>query len=94
MCLALPMEVVATAEGTALCCGRNGEEWVDTRIVGPLAPGQWVLCHLGAAREVVTTERAAQVGAALAALEGLLNGTGDPEALVATHFADLVERQP
>lgn len=88
-------------EGTfALCEGRNGRERVDTLLSGPLEPGQWVLCFLGAVREVIDAERAAQIGAALAGLESILAGTSagadqaSIDALIGSHFSDLVDRQP
>ncbi len=88
-------------EGTfALCAGRNGRERMDTTLTGPLEPGQWVLCFLGAVREVIDAERAAQVGAALAGLESILAGAGAGadqagiDALIGSHFSDLVKREP
>lgn len=88
-------------EGTfALCEGRNGRERMDTLLTGPLEAGQWVLCFLGAVREVIDAERAAQVGAALAGLESLLTATSaragqaSIDALVSSHFSDLVNREP
>ncbi len=88
-------------EGTfALCEGRNGRERMDTMLTGPLAPGQWVLGFLGAVREVIDAERAAQIGDALTGLESLLSATGagaeqaSIDVLVSSHFADLVNREP
>lgn len=78
----------------ALCAGPAGPERIDTLLTGPLAAGQWVLCFLGAAREIVDAERAAQIGAALAALQAIAAGTDDCAALVDRHFADLVGREP
>jgi hydrogenase expression/formation protein HypC len=40
---------------------------MDTMLTGPLEPGQWILGFLGAAREVIDAERAAQVEEALVA---------------------------
>lgn len=79
---------------TALCRGRDGVAPIDTLLTGPLAPGQWVLSFLGAAREVIDAERAAQVDAALSALQSILAGQGDLQAVIDSHFADLVNRQP
>lgn len=88
-------------EGTfALCEGRNGRERMDTLLTGPLEPGQWVLCFLGAVREEIDAERAAQVGAALAGLELLLSATSagagqtSIDVLISSHFSDLVNREP
>lgn len=79
---------------TALCQGRNGVERIDTLLTGDLEPGQWILSFLGAAREVIDAERAAQVAEALTALESLLHGEGSTEALIQSGFADLVAREP
>ncbi len=94
MCLAIPMQVIRMEGTTALCQGRNGIERLDTLITGPLEAGQWVLGFLGAAREVVDAERAAQVEDALTALESILHGNGSTEALIHAGFADLVGREP
>ena len=100
MCLAMPMQVIrmeGTLGGTtALCQGRDGVERIDTMLTGPLSPGQWILSFLGAAREVIDAERAAQVGDALAALQSILDGQGsvDAAALIDSHFSDLVGREP
>jgi hydrogenase expression/formation protein HypC len=94
MCLAIPLKVVRMEGTTALCEGRNGIERVDTLITGPLEPGQWILSFLGAAREVIDAERAAQVGDALIALESILHGNGSTEALIQAGFADLIDREP
>jgi hydrogenase expression/formation protein HypC len=95
--MALPMQVIRMEGATALCQGHEGVERIDTMLTGPLEPGQWILSFLGAAREVIDAERAAQVGEALAALRAILDGQGgamDTDALINLHFADLVGREP
>ncbi|MDP3513412.1 MAG: HypC/HybG/HupF family hydrogenase formation chaperone [Sulfuritalea sp.] len=94
MCLALPMQVIRMEGSTALCEGRNGIERMDTMLTGPLEPGQWILGFLGAAREVIDAERAAQVEEALVALESILHGGGNNDELIHAAFADLIEREP
>lgn len=94
MCLAIPLQVIRMEGSTALCQGRNGVERIDTLITGKLEPGQWILSFLGAAREVIDAERAAQVEDALTALESILHGNGSIEALIHAGFADLIEREP
>lgn len=94
MCLAIPLQVIRMEGSTALCAGRNGVERVDTLITGPLQPGQWILSFLGAAREVIDAERAAQVAEALTALQSIMDGDAGVEALIRSGFADLVEREP
>jgi hydrogenase expression/formation protein HypC len=94
MCLGIPMQVVSADGASAVCYGRNGLERVDTLRTGPLEPGQWVLCALGSAREVIDGARASQVDSALDALNAILTGEGDVDALIGSHFADLVNREP
>lgn len=94
MCLGIPMQVVSADEHGATCYGRNGLERVDTLRTGPLQPGQWVLCALGSAREIIDGVRASQVDSALDALNAILAGADDVQALIGSHFADLVEREP
>lgn len=94
MCLAVPMQVIGMEGSAALCQGRDGVERIDTMLTGALQPGQWILSFLGAAREVIDAERAAQVGDALNALESILHGHASNEALIQAGFADLVGREP
>lgn len=94
MCLAIPMQVIRMEGTTALCQGRNGIERLDTMLTGSLEAGQWVLGFLGAARELIDAERAAQVEDALTALESILHGDGSNEVLVRAGFADLIDREP
>jgi hydrogenase expression/formation protein HypC len=94
MCLGIPMQVVSADGASAVCYGRNGLERVDTLRTGPLAAGQWVLTSLGAAREIIDAERAAQVESALDALTAVLAGEADVSGLIDHHFADLVNREP
>jgi len=88
------MQVIRMEGSTALCEGRDGVERIDTMLIGPLQPGQWILSFLGAAREVIDAERAAQVADALTALESILHGDAGNEALIQAGFADLVGREP
>jgi hydrogenase expression/formation protein HypC len=100
MCLAVPLQVIRMEGMHALCAGSSGEERIDTLLTGPLAPGQWVLSFLGAAREVIDAARAAQVADALDTLATLQKlGSGDTaaddfEAAVRAGFADLIDREP
>lgn len=92
MCLAIPMQVLRPEANGAWCLDRDGSEvWVDTVLTGPVEVGQWLLSFLGAAREIVSAQEAAQVEAALQALEGVL--AGDLSAIESA-FADLIDREP
>jgi len=92
MCIGIPMQVVEPeGAGGAWCVGRDGRQLVDMRLVGPQAPGTWILAFVGAAREVMTPEAAARTDAAIDALAAVLRG--DP-ARIDDAFADLVNREP
>ena len=91
MCMGIPCRVVDCRGWTALCDGPDGPASIDLALVGPQAPGTWLLTFLGAAREVISAERAAQVSDALAALQAALAGDTDR---IDALFADLVGREP
>ena len=65
MCVGLPMQVLAVQPGRADVAGRGERRWVDTRLLGEVAVGQWVLVFLDAARESISAERAAEVDGTL-----------------------------
>jgi hydrogenase expression/formation protein HypC len=90
MCLGVPMQVLAVEGNLARCTGRDGEQWIDTRLVGVPEPGQWVMTFLGAARALLCEEEATRSQAALAALDAVLAGETD----VSAYFADLIGREP
>lgn len=90
MCMGRPMQVLADADYVARCQSPYGEENVDMSLVGAVTAGEWVLVFAGAAREKLTPTRAAEIEAALAAVEAALQGRFDPSA----HFADLIGREP
>jgi hydrogenase expression/formation protein HypC len=92
MCIAHPMQVIRSQEGQALCRDAEGREVpIDLSLVGAVADGSWLLCFLGAAREVVPEERALDIQRALGALASALRG--DTAAIDAA-FPDLVGREP
>lgn len=93
MCIGIPMQVVvAVNRGTARCRTRDGdaEHLVDTRLVGTLEPGAWLIVSRGAAREVIAEETAHKCTNALQALDMAMRGEMDFDHL----FADLVNREP
>ncbi|MCU7809521.1 MAG: HypC/HybG/HupF family hydrogenase formation chaperone [Candidatus Thiodiazotropha sp. (ex Semelilucina semeliformis)] len=90
MCIGLPMQVVASESGYALCDGMGERRRVDTLLVGDQPVGGWLLVFLDSAREVLTEVQAEQIQKALQALDQVLNGETD----VGHLFADLVEREP
>jgi hydrogenase expression/formation protein HypC len=90
MCLGIPMQVTAVEDHTAWCEGRGERLRVDTRLVGKLEPGAWLLVFHGVAREILSAERARDITNALSALDAALAGETDLD----RHFADLVGREP
>jgi hydrogenase assembly chaperone HypC/HupF len=66
------------------------QEPLDMRLIGAQPVGTWVLAFMGAAREVLSAEQAAQTQAAHRALAAVMQGEGDTEAF----FADLIGREP
>lgn len=89
MCVGIPMRILSCEGIAARASGDEGEALIDLSLTGPLAPGTWVLTHLGAAREVIDATRAAQVSEALSALRAVMSGRGAGAA-----FADLEARGP
>jgi len=77
MCIGQPLQTLSAWPGGAEALGRRGIERVDTRLVGDVQPGDWLLVHQGAARERLSPERAAEIASALALLEAALAGDAD-----------------
>ena len=90
MCIGIPMQVLETGEGQARCRAPDGVVLVDTRLVGAVVPGSWLMVFLGAAREILSETEARQTLDALTALEQVMRGQTDIDHL----FADLVDREP
>ncbi len=85
------MKVLSVDVGRALCAEGSSEVWVDIRLVEGVIPGVWLLVFAGAARDVITEERAVQVSSALEALHASAQGD---HAAIDRLFADLVDREP
>lgn len=90
MCVGIPMQVISGDGVSALCQGRGQTKRVDMLLVGPQPAGAWVLEFMGVARELLSEEQARQIGAALDALQAVLNGDTD----VDRFFPDLARREP
>ncbi|MDR2637575.1 MAG: HypC/HybG/HupF family hydrogenase formation chaperone [Zoogloeaceae bacterium] len=94
MCVGIPAQVVESGEWQARCRSRQGEIVLDMRLVGSQPVGTWVLAFLDTAREILDAERAAQIDAALDALDMLSNGTPLSATALDALFPDLAEREP
>jgi hydrogenase expression/formation protein HypC len=77
MCIGIPLRVITSTPGHALCEGRGETREVETALVGPCAPGDWLLTFLGSARERLSAERAAVVNATLDLLAAVMGHPGD-----------------
>jgi hydrogenase expression/formation protein HypC len=89
MCVGVPMQVLSV-DGLAAVCDAGGRiETVDLALVGPQPPGQWLLVHLGSAREALDPDTAGQIARALEGLRAALEGRDPGDA-----FADLEARAP
>jgi len=90
MCIGIPMQVVSASEGRAWCEGRGRRQELNAFLVGLQPPGTWVLAFQDSAVRVLSAEEAAQINAALDALEAVLAGA--PQ--IDRFFADLIDRAP
>lgn len=96
MCMGIPMKIIGTSPGYALC--QRGDDLtaapvsIDMKLVGEQEIGSWVLTFLDSAREVLSEEKAQEINNALEAVSQALHGgtTADFDHL----FADLVNREP
>ncbi|MAN98698.1 HypC/HybG/HupF family hydrogenase formation chaperone [uncultured Roseovarius sp.] len=89
MCVGIPMQVLSVDGIAARATDGEGEALIDLTLTGALAPGTWVLTHLGAAREVLDEAEAVKIAAAVRALKSIMAGGGMGDA-----FADLEARAP
>ena len=90
MCIGVPMRVVESMPGRALCEGMGERCWIDTLLVGDQPEGTWLLTFLNSAREVLNEDDAKKIQQALLALDRVREGETD----VGHLFADLVDREP
>ena len=89
ICVGLPLRIIAI-DGIAARAEAEGHlEVIDLSLTPEARPGDWVLTHLGAAREVISVEEATKISAALAGLRAVMAGQGLGDA-----FADLDAKGP
>ena len=91
MCIGVPMQVVNCIGYSALCQAEDGQHQIDMSLVGSQPVGTWILVFLDAAREVISEQRADEIGKAIKALRSVMNGDGSQ---LDELFADLTEREP
>jgi hydrogenase expression/formation protein HypC len=83
MCIGLPMQVTRLEPGYAWVRGRGEERRVNTALVGPCQPGDWLLIFLDGAREHISAERAAEIDATLDVLGDAMLSLMHPQAQTA-----------
>lgn len=92
MCIGTPVRIVSLQGLHAHCEDHQGRPVrIDLLLIGPQPAGTWVLSFKQSARRIMDADEAAQVSAALIALQALQQG--DDSAL-ADAFADLIDREP
>ncbi|HAF44027.1 MAG TPA: hydrogenase [Gallionellaceae bacterium] len=77
MCLAIPMQVVEVDGAFAWCEGRGRRERLNTMLVGDVVPGDWLYAQLGQAREILTSQQAAEIDLALDGVSAAMRGETD-----------------
>ena len=90
MCVGIPMRVVETGNGSALCEGLGQRRQINTLLVGDQPVGTWLLTFLDTAREILTADDAAKIADAVRAVNLVMQGATDVDHL----FADLIDREP
>jgi hydrogenase expression/formation protein HypC len=89
MCIGLPMRIVDASGGSALAERGGVRVRLDTMLIDPPRTGEFVLAFQGRAVRLLSDDEAAQIDAALEAMERVLHGGDGIDAL----FADL-DRAP
>ncbi len=84
------MQVVESQGSSALCESRGELRRIDTLLVGDQPVGTWLLTFLDTAREVLTSESAAQIADALQAVTMAMQGENGIDHL----FRDLIDHEP
>lgn len=100
MCIGLPMQIIETGFGYAICEGLGVTRNVDTLLIGDQPVGTWVLTFLDSAREVLSQEDAKKISDAVKAVDivmknnGVMSTSGMDMQNIEALFADLVDREP
>ena len=90
MCIGIPMQVIRSEKGYAICDAGGEERRVNTLFVGDHPPGSWLLVFLDTARQMLDKQEALQIMDALSALDAVMQGDRNIDHL----FPDLADREP
>ena len=85
MCMGLPMQIIESGFGSAICDYNGEQRQIDTMLIGQQEPGTWILVFVEAAREVIDEQTALQIRDALQALDMVMGGDDNIDHL----FSDL-----
>jgi len=86
MCIGVPMKIVETGFGVAVCESKGKRHEIDTMLIGEQPVGTWVLVFINAARQVIEPDEAMRIASALEALEKVMAGDNEIDHL----FPDLI----
>ncbi|HBG99621.1 MAG TPA: hydrogenase [Rhodobacteraceae bacterium] len=89
MCVGVPMRIAAIDGIAARAEDGDREALIDLSLTPAARVGDWVLTHLGTAREVIAPGEAQKIRAALRALDAVMAGGTPGDA-----FADIEARGP
>ncbi|KAA8616239.1 HypC/HybG/HupF family hydrogenase formation chaperone [Salipiger aestuarii] len=89
MCVGIPMRLLGIDGIAGSATGDEGDALIDLSLTPDAKVGDWVLTHLGHAREVISAQEAALIVKALCGLRAVMNGAGVGDA-----FADIENRAP
>jgi len=98
MCIGIPMQVLKSGFGYAVCKGMGITREIDTLLVGEQPPGTWLLVFLQSAREILSEQDAKKISDAVQAVDMVMGSKVSTEPLsmntIETLFADLIGREP
>ncbi|MDE4100001.1 HypC/HybG/HupF family hydrogenase formation chaperone [Phaeobacter gallaeciensis] len=89
MCVGIPMQITAIDGIAATVRDGDRTQVIDLSLTPGATVGDWVLTFLGSAREVISTDEARKISAALDGLRAVMRGGDAGDA-----FDDIVERGP
>lgn len=94
MCIGIPMKIIQTGLGTAVCEGMGKTKTIDTLFIGEQELGTWVLVFLESAREVLSDEDAKKITMAMSALIDIheVSDSASQQAWLDHYFSDLTDR--
>jgi len=98
MCIGIPMQVIESGFGYAVCRAKGITREIDTLLVGEQPPGTWLLVFLQSAREILSEQDARKISDAIQAVDLIMGNKVSegplPMNTIDTLFSDLIDREP